>query len=289
MRQLAVFSGKGGTGKTTLVATFTHLAGQAVAVDCDVDAANLAILLPGEDEPPRDFFAGEKAVIAADKCIGCGRCARVCRFDAIERAARTYKVLPLFCEGCHACDPACPTDAITYTPNKAGVWTRRRREGGWLIHAELGVAQDNSGKLVAHVREQARLTAREAGIDLILVDGPPGIGCPAHAAMGDLSAALIVTEPSVSGEHDLIRFLDTAARFEVHPAVVVNKWDLSPELTERIEAMCAERGVPVLGRVPFDAAVPRLLTQGRLPLEAPASPETISALRAIWERFSALD
>lgn len=288
MRQIGIFSGKGGTGKTTLVAALAQLAGQAVAVDCDVDAANLALLLPGDDEAWRAFFAGEKAQIAPDRCVSCGRCARACRFDAIENHARSYRVLPLFCEGCHACELVCPTDAISFAPNLAGKWTRRTTAWGWLVHASLGIAQDNSGKLVALVREEARKTAAAAVLDTIFVDGPPGIGCPVHAAMGDLDAAIVVTEPSVSGEHDLHRFLDTAARFGVRPGVVVNKWDLSPEWTARIEASCEARGAALFGRIPFDAEVPRLLTRGEVPLKSPVSSETINAYRAIWGRLNAL-
>lgn len=283
MRQLAVFSGKGGTGKTSLVASFAHLAGDIVAVDCDVDAANLALLLQGDDSVREPFLSGEKATIDVMGCFGCGLCARSCRFDAIEPGPRgEWHVVELACEGCHVCEHVCPARCITFTPNQAGEWFVRRTSDGWLVHASLGVAQDNSGKLVAHVRQQARDLAEHEGLELILVDGPPGIGCPVHAAMGQIDHALVVTEPSLSGVHDLDRILDTAKHFGVRASVAVNKWDLSPELTEILEEHCRARGVQILGRVPFDPEVPRLLSRQELPLDSP-NPATRDAIVALWE------
>ncbi|MFH1462811.1 MAG: 4Fe-4S dicluster domain-containing protein [Pseudomonadota bacterium] len=289
MRTLAVMSGKGGTGKTTLVACFAALAGRAVAVDCDVDAANLALLLPGEDSPGEPFYGGQKAAILAPACSGCGACAQMCRFNALDvLPSGAFEVDPLACEGCGACRLVCPVPGvISFHPNLAGHWYVRRTAQGWLVHAALGVAQDNSGKLVARVREEAAAIATREALSLVLVDGPPGIGCPVHAALGRVDRLLAVTEPTPSGLHDLDRLLDLAAHFDLSVCVAVNKWDLSPTGTETIEARCAARGVEVLGRLPFDPAVPRLLAAGRLPLEAPANPETVRAIRALWDRFAA--
>ncbi len=287
MRRLALFSGKGGTGKTSLTAAFTRLAGEVVAVDCDVDAANLALLLPGADAPSTDFLSGERAVVDPDLCISCGRCLGVCRFDALGFDARGLVVSdPLKCEGCHACTYTCPTEALYMRDNLAGTWAIRRLKRGWLVHATLGVAQDNSGKLVARVRQKADALARAQGLDTVLIDGPPGIGCPVHAAMGQVHRILAVTEPTPSGEHDLVRLLDTAAHFGVPAMVAINKHDLAPDQTEHIEALCAERGVEVAGRVPFDPMVPRALARGELPLGEVVSPATDAAIRHLYDQLT---
>ncbi len=286
MRTLAVFSGKGGTGKTTLVACFARLAGRAVAVDCDVDAANLHLLLAGEDVYREPFLSGRKATIDQDSCLACGDCAWACRFEAIAQHGGGWLVDRLACEGCGVCALACPQPGtVRFHDNLAGHWMRRRSGSVLLVHAALGVAQDNSGKLVAKVRQEAALWADREGIGLVLVDGPPGIGCPVHAAMGQLDRLLAVTEPTPSGLHDLERMLRLAQHFETRAAVAVNKWDLAPSLTRSIEDACASWGVPTAGRIPFDPAVPRMLARGLLPLEPPATEMTIEAISHCWRRF----
>lgn len=293
MQRLAVFSGKGGTGKTTLVAAFAHLSARIVAADCDVDAANLALLLPGDDEPPRPFFAGLKARVVEELCIGCGDCIPHCRFGALGWVSDLeVEVDPLACEGCKVCALVCPGEAFAFDDNQAGVWTRRALsathdpDAGWLVHAALGVAQDNSGKLVARVRAEADALAKAHDIDTVLIDGPPGIGCAVHAALAQVSRILVVTEPTPSGEHDLLRLLETAAQFRVPGCVAINKFDLSPTGTAAIEAACAARGVEVIGRIPFDAAVPMALARGEVPLGERVAPDTDAAIRALWRRFS---
>ncbi|MBW1881438.1 MAG: ATP-binding protein [Deltaproteobacteria bacterium] len=285
--RIAVLSGKGGTGKTTLVATFAHLADRVVAVECDVDAANLALVLPGEDGPAQPFLSGRKAVVDEAVCAGCGSCAEVCRFDALQPTPHgAFRVVVPACEGCGACAFVCPMGAISYADNLAGTWRIRRIARGWLVHASLGVAQDNSGKLVAHVREQARQLAEAHGVDLVLADGPPGMGCPVLATVGHQDRVLAVTEPTASGARDLNRLLDLGHHFRIPVDVVVNKWDLSPAGTNTIEEACAERRVPVIGRIPFDPAVPRMLARGEVPLGPPAHFATRAALRAVWARVS---
>ena len=293
MQRLAVFSGKGGTGKTTLVAAFARLTERVVAADCDVDAANLALLLPGVDEPSRPFMSGQKAQVQDELCLSCGKCIPHCRFGALGWVSSVeVAVAPLACEGCEVCVQVCPGESILMLPNQAGTWTRRALaashapDAGWLVHAELGVAQDNSGKLVTEVRSQADALARTHGIETVLIDGPPGIGCAVHAAMGQVSRILVVTEPTPSGEHDLLRLLETARQFHVPACVAINKHDLSPGGAAAIEAACAARGIEVIGRVPFDAAVPAALARGEVPLGAAVAPETDAAIRALWERFS---
>ncbi len=287
MTTLAVFSGKGGTGKTTLVACFAHLAGRAVAADCDVDAANLRLLLPGTDTHREPLLSGRKASIDADSCLACGDCAQACRFDAIIPLDGCWLVDRMACEGCGVCSLVCPQpDTIRFHDNLAGHWMRRRSGSTLLVHAALGVAQDNSGKLVAEVRREAAAWANREGVGVVLVDGPPGIGCPVHAAMGQLDRLLAVTEPTPSGLHDLERMLRLAQHFGVPACVAINKWDLAEAVTQTIEQACRSWAVPVVGRIPFDPAVPRLLAAGLLPLVPPADSTTIRAIERCWRRFS---
>jgi len=287
VNQLVVISGKGGTGKTSIVASLACLAastGPVITADCDVDAANLALLLPGEDIRTEPFFSGRRARIDADICLLCGACLERCRAGAIRIEDRA-EVDRLACEGCGVCALVCVAGAVSFVDNQAGVWMERRTPCGPLIHAALGIAQDNSGKLVARVREEARTVAERDDIDLILVDGPPGIGCPVHASVAGCDLALAVTEPTPSGEHDLERVLELLDRFGVPAAVLINKHDLSEESTARIEALAKRANVPVVGSLPFSPEVPRALARGELPLavEAVGAP-----LAEAWEGIAAL-
>ncbi|MGI5861028.1 MAG: ATP-binding protein [Myxococcales bacterium] len=281
-RQLAVLSGKGGTGKTSIVASLAALAGRAVVIDCDVDAANMALLMPGSDGPAQPFYAGRRARILEERCTACGRCMEACRFRALAFKGSRLVVERLACEGCGACAHACPSGAIAYDDNLAGQWWIRPVAEGLLVHARLGIAQDNSGKLVASLRKTGRELAERDGYGLVLVDGPPGIGCPVHAALSGIDALLVVTEPTVAGEHDLRRIVGLAARFGVPTGVVINKHDLVPGAGERIERSCAKLEVPVLGRIPFDPLVPERASRGQPALAASAG--TAEALADVWSR-----
>ena len=272
MKQLVVISGKGGTGKTSILASFAQLAASAgplTIADCDVEAPDLALLLPGPDIRTERFWSGRRARIDAESCTLCGLCAEQCRSAAI-RIEPLPLVDPLACEGCGVCALVCPVEAVSFVDNQAGVWMERRTAFGSLIHAALGVAQDNSGKLVSQVRQEARSAAERDGTDLILVDGPPGIGCPVHASVTGCDLALLVTEPTPSGEHDLERVLGLLDHFRLPAAVLINKHDLWPELTTRIEALAKETNAAVVGRLPFSPAVPRALARGELPLAVEA-------------------
>jgi len=262
MRQVAIISGKGGTGKTSLTGAFARLSGRCVAVDADVDAANLALLLPGEDTSWRPFDAGRRAVIDPRRCSGCGACLEACRFGALEEVAFGVQSDPIRCEGCGACAQVCGEDAVSFRPNRAGSWTTRSTPWGRLVHASLGVAQDSSGKLVAHLRREARQLAAREAIDLVLIDGPPGIGCPVHAAITGVDGVVVVTEPTEAGVHDLTRALGVAEHFRLPAAVVLNKADLNAEGARRVETVASRRHVPFLGSIPFDPRLPRL--QGRM-------------------------
>ncbi|OGD78789.1 MAG: hypothetical protein A2Y64_07850 [Candidatus Coatesbacteria bacterium RBG_13_66_14] len=265
VKELVVISGKGGTGKTSLAASLVELAredGPVVAVDADVDASNLALILDAEPGEVNDFVGGELAFVTPELCTGCGECVAACRFAAVSMTDGKALVDPLACEGCRVCRAVCPAGAVTMRHSVTGSWRVDEGEGFHLIHAELGIARDNSGKLVSRVRREARDVAERTGAKLIIIDGPPGIGCPVHAAITGTDLALIVTEPSPSGMHDLERALDTCAHFDRPAVVVVNKADLAPALTEETADLCRRRGAFLLGLLPFDRRVPGLLARG---------------------------
>jgi len=296
MKQLVILSGKGGTGKTSVAAAFAHLAAQgrpavrAVLADADVDAANFELVLAPQSLETHEFIGGSVAMIDPERCQGCGTCYDVCRFDAVLPPADgrdAYIVDPVACEGCAACVYQCPEEAIRMTPQLAGHWRRSDSRYGPLFHAALRPAQDNSGKLVMLVKQQARLLALDGGYDAVLVDGPPGIGCPVISAASGANLALIIAEPTAAGIHDMERVLATTAHFRVPALVCINKADIYLEGTVQIEAYCREHGVEIIGRIPFDAAVTEAMVQGH-PVTAyrPASPAS-QALVGIWRRIAA--
>jgi MinD superfamily P-loop ATPase len=278
MKELVVVSGKGGTGKTSVAAAFTQLAAApVVAVDADVDAANLALLLPGTDEPLRDYPAGQLARIDLERCTLCRRCVEACRFGALALAERRLIVRDPDCEGCGVCAVVCPEQAVSFVPQRAGWWTVRATPRGLLVHAGLAVGSGNSGKLVAQLRGTARELAANVGAAWVVIDGPPGIGCPVHAAITGADLLVAVTEPTPSALHDLERLLELAGRFRLPAAVVLNKADLDPAGTALVEAAVAARGAALLGRVPFDPAVPRCLAAGEGLLAVPGVRDAVAA------------
>ncbi len=293
MKQLGVLSGKGGTGKTAVAAALLHLANRngdgpaAAAVDADVGAANLELLVGRRRLEEHEFWGGEVATIDFMRCGGCGDCQAVCRFDAIRRGERWgFEVDPLSCEGCAACYYQCPYDAIELVPRRAGSWYRS--EGlarAPFLHASLLPAQENSGKLVALIREQARDHAARDGYRLIIVDGPPGIACPAIAASTGADLALIVTVPTVAGLHDLRRALDMTAHSELERVVSVNKHDLYPDGAAAIVAECEERGVSVLEPIPFDEAVPKAMAAGRPVTDHSPGAPAARAIERLWDQL----
>jgi len=275
--QLVVLSGKGGAGKTTITAAFASLAEQVVLADCDVDAANLYLVLDPVEVERGTFVSGRTAYIDPQHCSGCGACAEKCRFGAIapvpssvaptQSPPALYRVDPLVCEGCALCSYACTCRAVEMQEAERGEWFVSETRCGPLVHARLGIGGENSGKLVTQVREKALSLAEARNASLLLIDGPPGIGCPAIASVAGADFVLLVTEPTVSGSHDLFRAVDLVEGFRIPLAVCVNKCDINPELTTEIERACLERGIPVIGRLSYDNAATAAQTEGKTVVE----------------------
>jgi MinD superfamily P-loop ATPase len=289
IRELVVISGKGGTGKTSVTASFAVLAaGRAVLADCDVDAADLHLVLTPIVQTSEVFTSGHVAVIQPDACTGCGRCAELCRFDAPRRgtgpvARGLFEIDPVACEGCGVCVRFCPAGAITFRERPCGQWMISETRCGPMVHACLGAGAQNSGKLVGVVRREARCLAGEMSRPLIVTDGPPGIGCPVIACLTGASKVLAVTEPTVSGEHDLERVLKLARHFDIPAAVCINKWDINPEATERIERQAEHLGAACIGRIRYDPAVTAAQIQEKAVVEigAPAGAD----IRKVWKNL----
>ena len=287
MKQLVIISGKGGTGKTIITASFVALAaaqeGGSVAADCDVDAADLHLLLRPRAREKHEFRSGKTARLEESACTSCGKCIELCRFSAIRGMGDTVEINPIACEGCGLCSRICPAGAITMEENSSGEWFISDTEYGPLVHARLGIAEENSGKLVTLVRSQARRIAEETGAGLVITDGPPGIGCPVISAITGADSVLIVTEPTLSGLHDLRRVVELAVHFRIRPIVCVNKYDINKEITEEIGDYCAGEGLALAGRIPFDRAVPEALVRGEPVLREPEAPAS-RAILALWEK-----
>jgi MinD superfamily P-loop ATPase len=299
VKQLVVLSGKGGTGKTSLVAAFAHLAATGVAsdrgllarrlvlVDADVDASNLELVLRPTQLEAHDFVAGELAVVDEARCDACGACAEVCRFDAITLpdppGVSCATVDPFGCEGCAACVYACPVEAIRMEPQMVGQWFRSQTPYGPLFHAALHPGQENSGKMVTMVRQQARLLAVDEEYPLVVVDGPPGIGCPVISAAAGADLVLLVSEPSVAGIHDMERAWRVAEHFHLPSLVCINKADVYPPGTTTIKRFCHERQIELAGSVPYDLAVIHAMRAGTPVTLMGGTPSAI-AMVGVWER-----
>jgi MinD superfamily P-loop ATPase len=283
VKELIVISGKGGTGKTSLMAAFSSLAENKVLCDADVDAADLHLIMNPAVVRRTNFQSGNRAEINTDICTGCGLCREMCRFNAVSA---DYEVNPIDCEGCGVCVHFCPESAIDFPENTCGEWFVSNTRFGPMVHARLGIAEENSGKLVSLVRREARDLAEAQQRDLIMTDGPPGVGCPVIASIGGASAVLIVTEPTVSGKHDMERVVQLADHFNVPAMICVNKFDLNLELTRAIEHYATKKGVSCLGRIPFDPVFTKAMIQAQTVLEYNNGSKVGQIVKEIWQRLS---
>lgn len=304
MKELLVISGKGGTGKTSIVGALAVLADNKVLADCDVDAADLHLLLDPTIREAHEFWAGKQAVLDPARCRGCGVCAEVCRFGAVFASSESgdmsvccagpgsglaggaglRRIDPVSCEGCGVCARACPSGAISMEDVMSGHWFVSDTAYGPMVHARLAAAQENSGKLVTEVRREAQSIAERQGADYIITDGPPGIGCPVISSMSGADLALIVCEPTVSGVHDMKRVVELARHFGVKAAVCINKYDLDPDSVDQIEKYCQREGAEVAGKIPFDEEVVGALVRG-VPVVAHdgrAEGQAARAMRQLW-------
>ena len=282
MKELVIISGKGGTGKTSLTAAIAGLAENSILCDADVDAADLHLLLTPDIQQCTDFKSGAEAEIHSEKCTQCGLCVEMCRFNAIKD---DFVVDGIQCEGCGVCVYFCPEQAITFNEKTCGQWFVSKTRFGPMVHAKLGIAEENSGKLVTLVRQQAKKIATEKALDLIITDGPPGIGCPVIASLGGADAVLIVTEPTVSGIHDMDRVAQLAEHFKIPTLVCINKYDLNMDQTHAIKQFAEKKGLKVVGEIPFDKEFVESMIAQQTIVEYNPNSETAQAVKKIWENL----
>ena len=282
MKELVVISGKGGTGKTSLLAALASLANNKVLCDADVDAADLHLIMNPEVVRQVEFQSGNTAIINNEQCTECGLCREMCRWNAISE---DYKVKSIDCEGCGVCVYFCPEKAIDFPENTCGKWFISDTRFGPMVHARLNIAEENSGKLVAQVRREAAKLAEQKKLDLILTDGPPGVGCPVIASIGGAAAVLIVTEPTVSGIHDMERVARLAAHFKVPAMVSINKFDLNLELTREIETYAGANNLTCLGRIAFDPVFTKAMVQAQTVFEYDRNSQVVRDIETIWQKI----
>mgnify|MGYP000879240788 CR=1 FL=1 len=264
MKEIVVISGKGGTGKTSITAALACFAGKdSIVADCDVDAADMHLLMQPDYGFEEDFYSGELAVIDQNLCIRCGKCKKVCRFDAVEIKNFKYQINELSCEGCGYCEKICPPRAIKSVERLAGKWyISNIRTGSIMVHARLGIGAENSGKLVAKVKNEAREIALEERIEFVLIDGSPGIGCPVVSSLSGVTLAVLVTEPTVSGLHDLKRVFQLVKKFRIKAACIINKADLNAKVSAEIKDFLIKEDIPLLSEIPYDEIFTQAMIQG---------------------------
>ncbi len=253
--ELAIISGKGGTGKSSISAAFATLGQEIVLADCDVDAANLYLIFKPENDEEYIFVSGHKAILDREKCVDCGLCVNYCRFDAIVEEKDGVRIMETLCEGCLLCSRICPHGAISIEEEDRSRYYAGRFKNGRMVYGRLAPGEENSGKLVAKVREKAKEVAKYAGFKHTIIDGPPGIGCSVISAITGVDAVLVVTEPSMSGLHDLKRTIELTASFKLPTSVIVNKYDINEEVSSKIEKYCNANGIEVIAKLPFDPIV----------------------------------
>ncbi|OPY57396.1 MAG: Septum site-determining protein MinD [Pelotomaculum sp. PtaU1.Bin035] len=290
MKEIVIVSGKGGTGKTSVAASLVALAERLVVADCDVDAADLHLVLEPHIKKTEDFTGGKSAGIVPGRCSNCGKCHEICRFNAVikdESKQPAYFIDHVACEGCGVCSYFCPGKAIDFKPSVNGQWFISDTRYGPMVHARLGIAAENSGKLVSLVRDQAKIIAEKDNLPYIIVDGPPGIGCPVISSVTGADAVLIVTEPTVSGGHDLERVAELAKHFKIPTFLCINKYDINPEIAKNIEEKTEANGIAVIGRIHYDKAVTEAQIKG-LPVVAFQDSAAARDMRTIWENLESV-
>ncbi len=281
MKELVIVSGKGGTGKTSIAASFAHLAGRVVTADCDVDAANLHLVMSPVVRETTGFSGGKVAELDQDPCTGCGKCLELCRYDAVIEENGTYKIDKTACEGCGVCAYFCPVKAIEMIDDENGEWYISDTAYGPMVHARLNAGGENSGKLVTLVRNQARRTAKAKKIETILVDGSPGIGCPVIASITGADAVLAVTEPSMAGLHDLKRVVSLGKHFGIRVLVAVNKYDINMDITDKVLDFIKNEELEMAGRVHYDIDVTLAQIAGKSVVEF-SDGQAASDIRELW-------
>ncbi len=287
MKEIVVISGKGGTGKTSITAALAGLAARCALADCDVDAADLHLIASPTVLREQEFIGGRQAVIQPSKCRGCGRCFSLCRFGAIEPSTyqKAFRVKNSFCEGCKVCVEFCPAGAIDFVNAVNGRWFVSETRFGPMVHAELGIAQENSGKLVTLIRKEARRIAEEKKLEWILSDGSPGIGCPVIASLTGADFVLAVTEPTQSGRYDLMRVLDLTEHFRIPAAVCINRADINPEMARQIVRLAEEKKLSRPVEIPYDPSVTAAQIQAQTVIEYKSSGPAAQAIGRLWERI----
>ncbi|HOQ05066.1 MAG TPA: ATP-binding protein [Anaerohalosphaeraceae bacterium] len=290
MKEIVVISGKGGTGKTSITAALAALAGTGVLADCDVDAADLHLLTSPIVLQEYEFVGGKRAAIRSAKCRGCGRCYSLCRFGAIEPVVskNVFRVQESFCEGCRVCVEFCPAGAIDWVEVVSGRWFLSQTRFGPMVHAQLGIAQENSGKLVTLLRKEARRIADEKKTDWVFTDGSPGIGCPVIASLTGADFVLAVTEPTQSGCHDLMRVLELTEHFGISAAVCINKADINPEMTRQIERLAVGKNLPKPVTIPYDPSITAAQIQAQSVIEYDKNSPAARAVSSLWETIQKL-
>lgn len=283
--EIAVISGKGGTGKTSITASFATLGSEVVLVDCDVDAANMYLLFNPVHEEEEVFVSGHKAVIDYDLCTSCGLCMNYCRFDAITEDRGKIMISEISCDGCFLCSRVCPEKAITMVASDRSMMYAGSFRNGRMVYGRLAAGEENSGKLVNVVREKAKQTAVHYGLDTIILDGPPGIGCPVISTITGVDKVVVVTEPTKAGLSDMERAIEVVQKFNIPVFVIINKFDLNESVSKQIEEWCAGKNVYVAGMLPFDRQITEAMIGSKSINEFNPESETSKTIKAIWDRI----
>lgn len=283
--EIAVISGKGGTGKTSITASFAILGGEVVLVDCDVDAANMYLLFNPVHEEESIFVSGNKAVIDYDLCTSCGLCMNYCRFDAISEDNGRIIISEISCDGCFLCSRICPEKAITMVPSDKSMMYAGSFRNGRMVYGRLAPGEENSGKLVNVVREKAKQTAVKYGLDTIILDGPPGIGCPVVSTITGVDKVVVVTEPTISGLSDMKRAIEVVQKFNIPAYVIINKYDLNQAMSGQIEEWCSHNNVTVAGMLAFDRQITEAMIEAKSIIEFNPESEISTKIKTIWNRI----